>query len=160
MNAAISVRRATAADAETLIDLINGLCAALDDPPTRITPDDIRRDGFGAAPWFTAFIAERGGGPVGYALVNRAYSTDHDGPGLYVSDLFVDDAAKQSGAGRALMRAAAEYCRELGGRWLYWDVWVENAPAYAFYEALGAEHRRDLSIMLLDESAMTKLLES
>ena len=55
------IRRAEASDAEALIGLIDALSAFVEDPPTRLTAEDLRNDGFGPDAWFHCFVAEQGG---------------------------------------------------------------------------------------------------
>ena len=159
MNASVVVRLAVPDDAEDIIRMMDALCAVTHDPPTGLTPDDIKRDGFGSEPWFIAFIAEDANEPVGLAMAERAYASDLGFRGLYLTELFVDDAARGKGVGRALMRAVTAHCKAIGGTWVGWDVWVENKAAYAFYETLGAEHRNDVSLMMLSGKALEALVE-
>ena len=155
----IKVRPAVAEDAETIIRMMDALALVTQDPPTGLTPDDIKRDGFGPQPWFIAFIAEDAREPVGLAVAERAYASDLGFRGLYLTELFVENAARGKGVGRALMRAVTAHCKMIGGTWVGWDVWVENKAAYAFYEALGAEHRDDVTLMMLSGAAMEALLK-
>ncbi|GAB4362297.1 MAG: GNAT family N-acetyltransferase [Kiloniellaceae bacterium] len=151
------VRRAEPADAEALIALINALSAFVEDLPTRLTPEDIRRDGFGPGAWFDCFLAEQDGKAVGYAIVYFGFSTDHGGRGLHLADLYVDPALRGGGLGRALMSAAARHGRQHGARWLVWDVWVKNHGAEAFYKALGARRYDDVFAMTLKGPALEAL---
>lgn len=153
------VRRAEPADADTIIALIEALTAFVEDPPTRLTADDIRRDGFGPDAWFDCFIAEHDGEPVGYALCYFGFSTDHGGRGLHLADLYVDPERRGSGLGRALMTAAARHGRARGARWLLWDVWVRNHGAEAFYEAIGAKRYDDVFAMTLKGDALAALAD-
>lgn len=157
---AITIRQAGPEDAATIIALINDLSRFVEDPPTTLTPEDILRDGFGPDPWFIAFLAERNDQPLGLVLAYRAYATDLGNRGLYVSELYVEPAARGAGAGRALMQAVAEHGRDLGCGWIGWDVWTENKGAYAFYENLGARHRDDVSLMVLEGSALEALISA
>ena len=95
------VRRAEPGDAEAIIALIDALSAFVESPPTRLTADDIRRDGFGPDAWFQCFIAEQDCRPVGYAICYFGFSTDHGGRGLHLADLYVDPGQRGSGLGRA-----------------------------------------------------------
>ena len=157
---AFSVRRAEPGDAAAILALIDELAAFVEDPPATLTPDDILRDGFGPEPWFIAFLAERDGTARGLALAYRAYATDLGNRGLYLSELYVDPALRGKGVGRALMQALARHGKALGCTWIGWDVWVENKGAYAFYESLGARHRNDVSLMLLDGDALERMTTS
>jgi GNAT superfamily N-acetyltransferase len=151
------IRRAEPADAEAIIALIDALAAFVEDPPTRLTPDDIRRDGFGADAWFQCFLAEQAGKAVGYAIVYPGFSTEHGGRGLHLADLYVDPGLRGSGLGRGLMAAVARHGRDIGALWLVWDVWIENETAKAFYKAIGAKPHDDVRAMTLKGEALIDL---
>lgn len=55
----------------------------------------------------------------------------------WLEDLFVREAARGSGLGRALVESAFERARERGCRRIELDVNEDNAPARALYEACG-----------------------
>ena len=83
MNTSVVVRLAVPDDAETIVRMMDALCAVTQDPPTGLTPEDtgltpqdIERDGFGPTPRFIAFIAEDTEKPVGLAMAERAYASD------------------------------------------------------------------------------------
>ncbi|MGD1880509.1 MAG: GNAT family N-acetyltransferase [Kiloniellaceae bacterium] len=151
------VRRAEPGDAEAIIALIDALSAFVESPPTRLTADDIRRDGFGPDAWFQCFIAEQDCRPVGYAICYFGFSTDHGGRGLHLADLYVDPGQRGSGLGRALMAAVARHGETRSALWLVWDVWVENHTAEAFYAALGARRYDDVFEMTLKGDALAAL---
>lgn len=154
---AATIRRAAPADAEAIVALIEALTAFVQDPPTGLTPEDIRRDGFGPEAWFDCFLAEQDGRAVGYALCYFGFSTDHGGRGLHLADLYVDPALRGDGLGRALMATVARHGLERGARWLVWDVWVKNHSAEAFYKAIGARRYDDVFAMTLKGEALAAL---
>jgi ribosomal protein S18 acetylase RimI-like enzyme len=55
----------------------------------------------------------------------------------WLEDLYVDDSARGSGLGRALVNAAFERARARGCRRIELDVNESNTDAIAFYESLG-----------------------
>jgi ribosomal protein S18 acetylase RimI-like enzyme len=59
------------------------------------------------------------------------------GPDCLVEDVFVEEQARGSGLGRALMDAAVARARERGARRMELDTKDTNAPAIALYESLG-----------------------
>lgn len=151
------IRRAEPGDAEAIVVLIDALSAFVEDPPTRLTAEDIRRDGFGPDAWFDCFLAEQDGRPVGYAMCYFGFSSDHGGRGLHLADLYVDPALRGKGLGRALMATVARHGRARGALWLVWDVWVRNESATAFYEAIGARRYDDVFAMTLKGDALAAL---
>ncbi|MGK2740647.1 N-acetyltransferase family protein [Tepidicaulis sp. LMO-SS28] len=87
-------------------------------------------------------LAEADGAPVGFLIC----FADED-PGFfvrreearfgYIADLYVEEAARGSGAGQALMEAAEAHFRGLGIRQLRLFAVAGNARARAFYAKLG-----------------------
>ena len=163
----LSIRLATPEDAETIIAMSKVFAQDVDDPPPGLTAETFRRDGFGHDAWFTAFIAETGAetgdGPIGYAIVNRGFDPQTGTRGLVLADLFVAPARRSQGIGKVMMQAIARHAGEIDARWIVWDVWTKNDRAYAFYEALGAEHREPLfnvSTMILRDKALSALADN
>ena len=76
--------------------------------------------------------------PVGFVLFFHNYSTFLSRPGLYIEDLFVDEAFRRRGFGRALLLYVARLAKERDCGRLEWSVLDWNEPAVAFYKKLGA----------------------
>jgi GNAT superfamily N-acetyltransferase len=72
-----------------------------------------------------------------------------DGPGAWLSDLFVAPAWRRRGVGRALVRAVSDWARAEGGGYLAWHAGRGNAASLAFYSSLGAEAKADHLYMVL-----------
>lgn len=60
-----------------------------------------------------------------------------------VEDVFVEESARGTGLGRALMDAAITRARERGARRMELDTNDTNAPAIALYESLGFVNNGD-----------------
>lgn len=151
------IRRAVPGDAEAIIGLINELSAFVEDPPTRLTAEDIRADGFGPDAWFDCLVVEQDGRLCGYAITYPGFSTDHGGRGVHLADLYVDPALRGGGLGRALMAAVARDALSRGAVWVVWDVWVKNHTAEAFYTAIGGQRYDDVFAMTLKGKALEAL---
>ncbi len=132
------VRPASVADAETLTGLIEELNADQGEETGQVTAVAVRRDGFGAVPEFRALLAELDGRPVGYALFHPSWSSEHGLRGFYLYDLYVREAARGRGVGRALLAALAALAKAEGRAFLWWNSKEGNARAQAFYRDLGA----------------------
>ncbi|MFA7263935.1 MAG: GNAT family N-acetyltransferase [Caulobacter sp.] len=100
---------------------------------------DVEMSFFGVAPRVFCDIAELDGRPVGFAVWFYSYSTFRGRHGIWLEDLFVDEAARGHGAGKALLAGLARRCRDEGLPRLDWSVLDWNAPSIAFYDSLGAE---------------------
>ena len=139
----VTVRRATAADAALIHELVVEL-AIFERAPDAVlaTPEDFLREGFGEKPAFECLIAESSGEALGFALFFENFSTWTGRRGIYLEDIFVRQRARGRGAGLALMRALAGIVLERGGARL--DLWVLHwNPARRFYERLRFEQMRD-----------------
>jgi len=58
---------------------------------------------------------------------------------VLMNDLYVVEAARGSGVGRALIEAGAGLAREAGAAWLEWNTAPDNRTAQALYDGTGAE---------------------
>ena len=161
----VSVRFATPADAATIVEFVRGLAAFEHEPldHVRLTAADVLRDGFpsggGARPLFEVLIAERGSAPVGFALFFPHYSTWEGAAALYIEDLFVVEAARRDGVGRALVAAVARVARERGHPRVDLAVLDWN-PARAFYARLGFAHQPEWLAYRVEGASLAALAEA
>lgn len=93
---------------------------------------------FGDEPRAFAHVVEREGAIVGIAIWFLTYSTWTGTHGIWLEDLYVDEAQRGRGYGRALMAALAAECVERGYRRFEWTVLDWNEPSIGFYGAIGA----------------------
>lgn len=107
------------------------------------TPDDIRRDGFGANALFQTLIAEIDSEFAGMCLYFPIYSTWRGRPGAYVQDLFVKKGFRGMKIGERLLRRLAREVRDMGGVYIELAVDTGNLAAQRFYERIGITHRSD-----------------
>lgn len=112
---------------------------------------------FGERPMAEVLIAEIDGLPLGFALFFHNFSTFAGRPGIYLEDLFVDPAARGSGAGKALLRRLAAIAVERGCARLEWSVLDWNDPAIAFYKSIGAQSMDGWTINRVDGAALEAL---
>lgn len=89
-------------------------------------------------PRVEALVAEVDGEMVGFAIFYGGYSTFWTRPLLWLEDLFVVEAARGQGVGRALFAAVARIAAERGCSTMDWAVLDWNTSAIEFYERLGA----------------------
>ena len=123
-----------------------------------ISEEDLIHDGFGENPQFRALIAEWKEQTAGYALFFGYYST-WVGRGLYLEDLFVREAFRGHGIGKALLAAVAQVAVAEGCRGMHWEVLEWNEKAIDLYKALGAEFQVEWRRVHLPGDALMRLAE-
>jgi len=84
------------------------------------------------------FVAEQAGALVGLAHVVLHRSTIQEQDNCYMQDLFVDDAVRGAGVGRALIEAVYAFARSNGLPKVYWQTQEANATARRLYDTLAA----------------------
>jgi GNAT superfamily N-acetyltransferase len=99
------------------------------------------------------------GKPVGFVLFFHNYSTFLGRPGLYIEDLFVDEAYRRRGLGRALLLYVAQLANERRCGRLEWAVLDWNKPAINFYKKLGAVAMNEWTIYRVTGEALSELAE-
>ena len=157
----LSIRPATPEDIPLILEFIRELAEYERAPEQAIArPEDLLRDGWGAAPKFRVLIAEWGRQSAGFALFFYNYSTWQGRPGLYLEDLFVRPTFRGRGIGKALLVHLAKIAiNENCGRF-QWAVLDWNQPSIDFYEALGAKKLSEWLVMRVEGDALEKLAET
>ena len=106
----------------------------------RATEGQLEQALFGPRPAAEALVAQPrdSGVPIGYAVFFPTFSTFLAATGFWLEDLYVCQAHRREGVGRALLAAVAARLRERGGQRLEWAALDWNEPALSFYRGLGA----------------------
>lgn len=133
--AAIRIRRAVPGDLDGLLPLVQGLARHHGDTPA-VTADSLRRDLFGPVPWFHVLVAEDGG-LSGYAALLPLARLQQGTRGLDLHHLFVAEAARGQGIGRALLAACEDLGRAMDCSYLIIGTHADNHEAHGFYERQG-----------------------
>ena len=153
----IAIRQAGADDAERLNTALRHLSRAIGDEHGA-DPDMLREAGFGSNPAFRALLAEADREVIGAALYSPVFSTVRAGAGVYVSDLWVSEAARGQGLGRKLLQAVAGGAAKVwNARFLKLVVYDDNPDARAFYDRLGFSASQGETILTLDETGLAAL---
>jgi GNAT superfamily N-acetyltransferase len=141
VNPAIAIRFATEADCGLILEFVRELAAYENALHAVVaTENDLRRYGFGPERHFEVLIASLCGEPVGFALFLPDFSTWRGRPGIFLEDLFVREAARGHGVGRALIARLASIALERDALALHFNVLTWN-PARGFYHRLGFTER-------------------
>ena len=81
--------------------------------------------------------------PAGVCQLRYRYSIWTESHDCWLEDIFVEEAARGSGLGRALVEAAFERARERGCARMELDVNEANSGAVKLYESLGFDSWSD-----------------
>lgn len=139
-SSAIVVRAAQPGDEGEVLRLIHAL-ALYERAPEAVEATEamLAEALFSAGAQVHCHLAELDGVVVGMALWFLNYSTWTGRPGLYLEDLFIDEAARSRGAARALFTALAQEALARGCARIDWSVLDWNELAMGFYRRIGAE---------------------
>jgi GNAT superfamily N-acetyltransferase len=95
--------------------------------------------------------------PVGFVLFFHNYSTFLGRAGIYIEDLFVDEAYRRRGFGRALLAYVTTLAVERDCGRLEWSVLDWNEPAINFYKKLGAAPMSEWTVFRVTGESLQKL---
>lgn len=156
-----TIRNAKKEDSETLLVLIKELARyeELEDHVSG-TVEGIQKTLFCEHPKVEALILELNGEVAGFALFFHNYSTFLCKHGLYIEDLYVREAYRGHGYGKALLQHICMLATERDcGRVEWWCLdW--NQPSVDFYLKLGAEPMKDWTVYRLDHEKLSLLAKT
>jgi GNAT superfamily N-acetyltransferase len=130
------VRQAALSDIDHLVPLFDGYRRFYRQPSE---PDRIRQfllDRF-EHNQSVIFVALMDGAAVGFTQLYPSFSSGALARIYVLNDLFVDPQARRTGAGTALLEAAADYGRRVGALRLVLSTELTNTTAQSVYEKLG-----------------------
>lgn len=87
--------------------------------------------------WTDFLLADHDGRPAGVCQLRYRWGIWLAGTDCLLEDLFVADAARGAGLGRALVAAALDRARERGARRIELDANERNDAAVALYRSFG-----------------------
>jgi GNAT superfamily N-acetyltransferase len=154
------IRAATRADVPVVLSFIKKLAAYERLPHEVVATEEILRETlFGSRLGAEVAIGYFEQKPVGFVLFFHNYSTFLGRPGIYIEDLFVDEAFRRRGFGGALLRHVAGLARERECGRLEWSVLDWNQPAIQFYKNLGAVPMSEWTVYRVTGEELKKLAE-
>lgn len=138
MTHCLSVRPFDHRDVPKVLELMRGL-AVFEGYIDRfaVTEQDLIDHGLCDTPRFGVLVAELDGRVIGIA-VHYAIPWTYDlKPTVVLKELFVEDGARSSGAGAALIAALKRHAAAIGAPRINWTVLAGNEPAKRFYRRQG-----------------------
>lgn len=118
-----------------------------------VTKEDLERDGFGEAPAFKVFVAEKVGEIVGMALFYERYST-WKGRIIHLEDLIVRQENRGQGIGKALYTKVLSYAHDRNLKRVSWEVLDWNKVAVDFYTSTGANIMKGWQVVHMNEHSL------
>jgi ribosomal protein S18 acetylase RimI-like enzyme len=100
-------------------------------------------------------VAENSGLLVGCCLWVMTYSSWRGAKGIYISDIYVMEHARDQKVGDKLLRRVARDAQALGAAFIKLEVDVTNSKARAFYERRGFKHKADDQLLILEPEEFT-----
>ncbi|MCZ0970614.1 GNAT family N-acetyltransferase [Streptomyces albulus] len=155
------IREATPDDVPVILAMIGELAAyERAAESAEATEPQLKEALFGPQPAAFALIAEDAGGPVGFALWFRNFSTWTGTHGVYLEDLYVRPEARGGGHGKALLAALAQLCVRRGYQRFEWSVLDWNEPSIGFYRSIGAQPMDEWTVFRLAGEALHTLADT
>jgi GNAT superfamily N-acetyltransferase len=153
------VRKATLADAPSILALVDALAAYEKlEPPNAVAKARLINDIFSPRPKLDAFLAELESQTVGYAFVFETYSSFLALPTLYLEDLFVMPEHRSRRVGYELFLAMVREAHRRGCGRMEWAVLDWNQLAIDFYKRVGARHLKEWQLYRLVRTDMERIL--
>ncbi|WP_342658221.1 GNAT family N-acetyltransferase [Sphingomonas sp. NY01] len=152
------IRPATPADVPAILRFVRELAAFEREPDAVEATEAMLADAlFGTSPAAEAVIAEIHSQPTGFALFFHSFSTWTGRRSLYLEDLYVTPEARGQGLSAAMLRHLAGIALDRGCARFEWSVLDWNAPAIAFYRAMGAVGMEEWTVQRVSGEALKAL---
>jgi GNAT superfamily N-acetyltransferase len=135
----VAIRAGTPGDAEALLPLMRGYCDFYEVNPPDSGLLELARTVAGNPEQGALYVAEEGGEPIGFAVMDWKWASTAGGRVGHLEDLFVLPGARGKGVADALIARCGERCRELGIGVLGWMTAPDNRRAQRVYERSGAK---------------------
>lgn len=114
----------------------------------------------GAQPSAYGLLAMHGAQTLGAALYSPNFSTVRGAAGVYVSDLWVSDAARGQGLGaRLLAQVACDGAQRWRATWLRLAAYHHSHDALRFYARLGFTHADGQQELRLNSVGVAELIK-
>lgn len=102
-----------------------------------VTADELARDILGAQPWVRILLAEEAGDVIGYAALCPLARMQFGVRGMDMHHLYVAQAARGIGVGKALIKASEALALAEGCQYLMVGTHPDNIVAQGIYLAMG-----------------------
>lgn len=152
----IVIREAVKADLETVAAMLRRLGHHVGAKP-KVTAEDLAVFGPPGRGHFEIFVAEEKGEILGILLYSILFSAWRGRPGIFVSDIYIEDKARGMGLGTCLLRAAIAKEAPRDCAYLKLDVDKENESGLSFYRKHGFKVSEADHTMVLEKDDWGRL---
>ena len=157
---AFSIRPAEPADIGPIYNMIVELAVFEKLEHLVVATEAMLHDGlFGEHPACEALVGVEDGEVVCFALFFHNFSTFLTRKGLYLEDLYVQQAHRGKGYGRQMLVALAQLAVDRNCGRFEWSVLDWNESAIQFYKGMGADLLPDWRICRVAGDALVQLAE-
>ena len=134
----LAIKRATLDDLDGVVPLFDAYRRFYDQPSDEARAREFLQARMGANE-SVILLATDGDRAIGFTQLYPMFSSVRTGRLWILNDLYVDASARRSGAGRALLDAAADFARNDGAVGIVLETTRDNANARALYRNAGWE---------------------
>lgn len=134
----LAIKRATLHDLDAVVPLFDAYRRFYDQPSDEARAREFLQARMGANE-SVILLATDGDRAIGFTQLYPMFSSVRTGRLWVLNDLYVDADARRSGAGRALLDAAADFARNDGAVGIVLETTRDNATARALYRNAGWE---------------------
>lgn len=136
MDDSLEIRRATAADLEQLLPLVQSYRVFYNQQPASerersFIERHLREDGS------VIYIAVVAAQTAGFTQLFKTYSTVHLSHTWILEDLFVDPQFRRQGIAQALLAAGVRHAQQTGASGMFLETAFDNVTAQRIYERAG-----------------------
>ena len=103
-------------------------------------------------------VADDGGTPVGFAILNPYFPGPRLTHGLFLKELYVAASARSKGVGEKLIEGIRALAKERGDTRVIWTTGEQNAGSQRFYDRLGM--RREKKVYFVMDVAPKSVIRS
>ena len=144
-------------EADAVAAMVKGLARHIGtDFEPRVTGDTLRQ----SRDLIDILVAEKDGRLLGACLGLMTFSTWRGCRGLYIVDLFVEEAARGHNIGLKLLREEARRAARRGAAFIKLEVDETNAGAQRFYSRLGFIKKAEDRLHLLEQDQLENLISA
>jgi len=155
----IEIKVATISDVPLILSLIKDLAAYERLSHEVVATESILRESlFGERPYAEVCIGYYDSNPAGYVLYFHNFSTFTGRPGIYVEDVFVKEAHRGKGLGKALFLYVAGLAKDRNCKRLEYSVLTWNEPALNFYKQFDAKILDDWNLYRISGDSLNDLV--